>query len=114
MTMRAVEKSATSHAILRMAQRGIRQEVLDLLSCFGVDEPAGAGCVRRRLRRDQIQGLLSEGFSLAIVERAVRTEAVYSRDERLITCYWRSVKCIMHSECDETHLSLTSARIGVA
>lgn len=80
----------TLHANRRIAQRGICPEALDLVCTYGIDMPAGNGCVRRELRQNQAQSLLQEGFAIDVVERALRTEAIYSRDEALITCYLRT------------------------
>jgi hypothetical protein len=82
----------TAHAQQRLAQRGICPAAVDVVRIYGVDSPAGGGCVRRELRQEQVVDLSAGGFSLATIERALRLEAIFSRDEQLVTCYQRAPK----------------------
>jgi hypothetical protein len=85
---------ATIHATYRIAQRGICPNALDLVCTYGIDLPAGSGCVRREVRRYQLSTLLAEGHALRVVERALRIEAICSEGGLLITCYLRAPRPI--------------------
>ena len=41
--------------------------------------------------------LLAEGLPLEVVETALKIEAIVSRDERLVTCYMRTPRCLKRS-----------------
>lgn len=84
----------TRHATLRLAQRGICKDALELLTMHGIDIPAGRGQVRRELRGYQVGALHAEGFSLEIIGKALRLEAIFASDETLVTCYQRTPRHI--------------------
>ncbi len=84
----------TRHATLRLAQRGICKHALELLTLHGIDVPAGRGYVRRELRGYQVGALHAEGFSLEIIDKALRLEAIFTSDEALVTCYQRTPRHI--------------------
>lgn len=80
----------TRHAALRVAQRNICAQALELVTMHGVDVPAGGGLMRREVRYDQVTALHAEGFSLDVIEKALRLEAIFASDETLVTCYKRT------------------------
>lgn len=84
----------TRHAALRLAQRGICVHALELLTMHGIDVPAGRGQMRRELRGYQVGALHAEGFSLEIINKALRLEAIFTSDETLVTCYQRTPRHI--------------------
>lgn len=77
----------THHALLRMAQRGIQNEALGVLMCFGSDRPAPGECTRRTLTADDHADALSEGLALDIVAQASTCEATVGDSETLVTVY---------------------------
>src|SRR5690606_32266928 len=70
--------TTTAHARQRIAQRGVCQKALALLSLNGMDSPAGAGRVRRELRYSQMAELHEQGYSLEVIDKALRLEAIFS------------------------------------
>lgn len=82
--------TTTAHARQRIAQRGICQKALALLSLNGMDSPAGAGRVRRELRYNQMAELYEQGYALEVIDKALRLEAIFSNENSLITCYLRT------------------------
>ncbi|TNE57497.1 MAG: hypothetical protein EP341_04020 [Sphingomonadales bacterium] len=82
----------TNHAKVRIAQRGVATQALELLALHGVDFPAGSGCVRRELLHWQVSDLHNQGYAIAIIEKALRLEAIFTDGDILITCYQRSPK----------------------
>lgn len=82
----------TLHAQHRIAQRSICPDALALVGLYGADIPAGRGCVRRALRYSQTTDLHEQGYAFALIEKALRLEAVFSSEDELITCYVRTPK----------------------
>lgn len=80
----------TQHAEQRLAQRNVSLEALEILISFGTDLPAGQGRVRRELHAIQAAELRAEGYCAALVDKALRIEAILSADGVLITCYQRT------------------------
>lgn len=80
---------ASKHAEIRIAQRGICIAALEILFEHGDEIMAGSGCFRTRLRWSQARDLRQEGVPLRVVESALRTEAIFSGDETLVTCWKR-------------------------
>lgn len=78
------------HAAWRIAQRGVCQDALDLLTLHGTDLPAGNGRVRRELYAAQTAELFEEGYPLAVIEKAFRLEAIFTESGILVTCYQRT------------------------
>ncbi len=65
------------HAEIRVAQRGIRKEVLALvMSEHDVDADVGNGCCALRVSRRRIRDLLEEGHPPKTVERLKRLVVV--------------------------------------
>lgn len=96
-TATKVNTFMTRHATLRLAQRGICKHALELLTMHGIDIPAGRGQVRRELRGYQVGALHAEGFSLEIIDKALRLEAIFTSEETLVTCYQRTPRHIGRS-----------------
>jgi len=80
----------TRHAARRLAQRGVCREAFALLTLHGIDVPVGGGRVRREVRHQQVSGLHADDYSLEVIDRALRLEAIYASDDTLITCYQRA------------------------
>lgn len=79
----------TEHAQKRIAKRGVCPAALELLHIHGIDSPAGSGCVRREIRHTQTTDLSEQGYAIEVIDRALRLEAIFCRNERLVTCYQR-------------------------
>lgn len=84
----------TKHAADRIAQRGVHPEALNVVLAYGEDAPARDGCLKRELRHTQVHEALADGVPLKIIEAALKIEAIVSREERLVTCYMRSPRCL--------------------
>lgn len=82
----------TRHANLRFSQRGISQEVAQLVMLHGSDLSAGSGAKRRYLSHQTIAELLNDEHSMSIVSAASRLELIITDDEVVVTGYRRDAK----------------------
>lgn len=91
------EQPMTKHALERLAQRGIQPQALHVVIAYGHDTPTRDGCLKRELRHTRMSEVLADGVPLKIIEAALKIEAILSREERLVTCYIRSPRCLNRS-----------------
>ncbi|GAA6202930.1 hypothetical protein [Aquicoccus sp. SU-CL01552] len=88
------DQPMTTHAVERIAQRGIQPQALNVVIAYGHDAPTRDGCLKRELRYTRVSEVLADGVPLKIIEAALKIEAILSREERLVTCYMRSPRCL--------------------
>jgi hypothetical protein len=81
----------TQHAVVRMQQRGVSKEVLDLVLQFGRKEPRPGGAWKISMRkRDAANMMCGLKNMIHMIEKAQRKTAVVSgTDEVVITVYNR-------------------------
>lgn len=88
------DQPMTKHAVERIAQRGIQPQALAVVFTYGHDTPTPDGCLKRELHYTQLHEALADGVPLKIIEAALKIEAILSSEERLVTCYMRSPRCL--------------------
>jgi hypothetical protein len=83
-------ETLSSHARLRMQQRGIRRETLALVrEQADIVKPVGAGCLAVSLSRARIGFLRGAGWPPAELDRAAAVTLVEAEDGAVVTALHR-------------------------
>lgn len=77
----------SNHAIVRIAQRGVRARAMDLLLLHGTGSRAYGKCEEYRLRDSTVRHLRRSGNDHEIVEAARRLVAIVDGHGVVVTCY---------------------------
>lgn len=84
-TRRAAQIPLTSHAKLRMSQRGIRAATLNVLLAAGQDTPCGGRSSVYTLSKETVSELREAGISASDIDRIKKLRAIVAEDGAVIT-----------------------------
>ena len=79
----------STHAATRMAHRGIRRAILDLVLLHGTRAKAQFGCEEYVLLESAARHLEAAGYDGQTVAAATKVRAIVDTDGRIVTCYHR-------------------------
>ena len=87
-----VEETFTlsAHAATRMAQRGIRESILNLVLLHGAQSKAGSDCEEYLLPKRTARELSAAGYDGNLIKAATKVRAIVGSDGTVVTCYQTS------------------------
>lgn len=88
-TKQAAQLPLTSHAAIRMSQRGIRAKVLKALLAAGQDSPCGGRSSAYILPKAAASELREAGISASDIDRIRRLRAIVAEDGAIVTVMHR-------------------------
>ena len=80
----------SNHAAARMAQRGIRGAILDLVLVHGTRAKAQHGCEEYILSERAARHLEAAGYNGQTIAAATKVRAIVDAEGRIVTCYHQS------------------------
>jgi hypothetical protein len=77
----------SNHAATRIAQRGIRGAILDLVLLYGTRAKAELGCEEYILSERAARHLKAAGYNGQAIAAATKVRAIVDTDGTIVTCY---------------------------
>ncbi len=77
----------SAHAATRMAQRGIRRAIIDLVLLHGTQSKAKHDCEEYLLTDRAAQQLEAAGYDGQLIKAATKVRAIVGPDGTVVTCY---------------------------
>ena len=77
----------SAHAATRMAQRGIRPEILDVVLLHGTPTKAQRACEEFSLLERAARQLVTTGYDQETISAATKVRAIVDNNGTIVTCY---------------------------
>lgn len=77
----------SEHAATRMAQRGIRPEILDVVLLHGTATKAKRACEEFSLLERAARQLVTTGYDQETISAATKVRAIVDNHGTIVTCY---------------------------
>ena len=77
----------STHAATRMAQRGIRPEILDVVLLHGTPTKAQRACEEFSLLERSARQLVTMGYDQETISAATKVRAIVDTNGTIVTCY---------------------------